>query len=133
MIRFLGASASALAVCTAAHATQPLATAAVFGGSTAASLVCSVSNYSGQTSTLKTVAITPDSGGTNLKLTSNTCGATLSDGTACVFKANIPQPPGNAYYCNVTDADSVTVVSNMRITINVLTGGGSVLTSEPGR
>ena len=133
MIRFLGAFASTLAICTAAHATQPLATAAVFGGSSAASVICSVSNYSGQTANLVSVAITPDAGGTAPALTTNTCGSTLANGTACVFAADVPQPPNSAYYCNVADSDSITVVSNMRITVNVTNASGAVIASEAGK
>ena len=132
MIRCIAASASALAVCAAAHAATPLATPAIYGGSSAYEVVCTLSNYSGQTATLASVAVTTDSGGQPNTLFGNTCGKTLNDSQGCYFGIEIPQPPNHAYYCNVQVRDSATVASNMRVTVHVLDKNGVVLQSEAG-
>ncbi len=132
MIRCIAAMASTLAVCAAAHAATPLATPAVYGGSSAYEVLCSVSNYSGEIASLASVAVTTDSGGQSNALVANTCGKTLADGRACYFRILIPQPPNHAYYCNVQVRDSATVIGNMRITAHVIDDNGVLLQSEAG-
>lgn len=132
MNRFLGALTIALIASTVARAAVPLATAPVYGGATQAQVICSVANFSGQSTSISSVVIAAASGA-KLTLASNSCGTGLANGAQCSFTASLKSVAADAHYCLVNDGDTPTVIGNERITVDIVDTTGTVLASEAGR
>ncbi|MEJ0045514.1 MAG: hypothetical protein WDN04_04775 [Rhodospirillales bacterium] len=128
------AAALALAV-TVAHAKggRTLATAPIYGGPTAVSEICFVTNYSSAAVQLGSVAVKDNTGQGSLTATANSCAGPIASGGSCRYTVAIPQPPSAAYFCEVTAKVTAAIAADLRLTNEALDVNATGLSNEPGK